>query len=460
MIKNTIRFRHQDLSSLRARLLEDLTREHWAILLGRSREVGPQHVITVYQCITPAPNDYLEQSAAFLRLRKDFVHRALQELLANPELDTIIDVHTHPFATTEVAFSSTDDGDEERWSSFLASRFEGIHYASIVLSQYSYLARIWKKPGQRKNAELAQIRTQTISEGIPCWRDSIGSQASRVLSGNWNPPEMFSRSAPLLGLDVLRRLATDQCIAIVGAGGLGSIISEHLVHMGFHQLILIDPDVLEVSNLNRVVGASYSDAQARAPKVKSLAAHLSRINPQTDISALQVDIRSSEAEVAIAGANWLVVATDNHTSRQHAQRLSIQYYVPLLSVGVNITVSDGVVSDMSGEVITARVGDNLCLNCLRRINPMKIAAESHPDTDVRAALVGRGYVTGTDMPEPAVKTLNSIVATLAVDTLINQYTETQRHISVLVYENNEERRIFEDVSSVENRTHDCFTCCV
>ncbi len=118
--------------------------------------------------------------------------------------------------------------------------------------------------------------------------------------------------------------------------------------------------------------------------------------------------------------------------------------MPLLSVGVNITVKDKKIEDMSGEVITARVGDRLCLQCLHRISPTKVASERHPDQGIREALVKRGYVTGSDVKEPAVKTLNTMVATLAVEALLNQYTGVRRHVPILVYENNGAMSLYED----------------
>jgi molybdopterin-synthase adenylyltransferase len=130
----------------------------------------------------------------------------------------------------------------------------------------------------------------------------------------------------------------------------------------------------------------------------------------------------------------------------------------MATVGVNISVKDGAIEDMSGEVITARVGDDLCLHCLNRINPIKVASERHPDRMIREALVTRGYVTGRDVKEPAVKTLNTIIATMAVEVLINQYTNLRRHIPVLVYENNGQMSIYEDTESVERRNKHCFLC--
>ena len=116
------------------------------------------------------------------------------------------------------------------------------------------------------------------------------------------------------------------------------------------------------------------------------------------------------------------------------------------------------IEDMSGEVITARVGDYLCLSCLKRINPIQVASERHPDQTIREALVKRGYVTGKDIKEPAVKTLNTALATMAVEMLINQYTDARRHVPILVYENNGSMSIYEDKESVQQRNKRCFLC--
>jgi len=250
----------------------------------------------------------------------------------------------------------------------------------------------------------------------------------------------------------------NQVISIVGVGGLGSIVAEHLIHMGFQELNLIDPHVLEMSNLNRVVGAYYEDAQQKRYKVDVVKRHVTSINPRATVLATKSDVHDKEMESVLALSDWIIVATDNHASRLKVQELSVQYFVPLVSLGVNITVKEHKIEDMSGEVITARVGDYLCLHCLKRINPIKVASERHPDQAIREALVQRGYVSGMDIKEPAVKTLNTALATMAVEVLINQYTEARRHVAVLVYENNGYMRIYEDRESVEQRNKRCFLC--
>lgn len=113
---------------------------------------------------------------------------------------------------------------------------------------------------------------------------------------------------------------------------------------------------------------------------------------------------------------------------------------------------------MSGEVVTARIGDGACLHCLGRINPTQVAAEEQAGGFLGQALVERGYVRGQEVKEPAVKTLNAVLPAMAVDVLLNQYTERQAHSPIQVYENNAAMAIYADTISVEGRNKRCFTC--
>src|SRR5438093_246332 len=103
-----IKFKHGDLEGLRARLLADLSREHFAVLLGKTQKIDGYTIINVIDLLFPEQSDYNQQSVAFLRIKKDFIHKALVELTQRYDVDTIIDVHTHPFTQGNVSFSATD----------------------------------------------------------------------------------------------------------------------------------------------------------------------------------------------------------------------------------------------------------------------------------------------------------------------------------------------------------------
>jgi adenylyltransferase/sulfurtransferase len=82
--------------------------------------------------------------------------------------------------------------------------------------------------------------------------------------GDWQ--ERFSRQIvlPQLGEEGQRALGR-ATVVIVGAGGLGSSSAETLVRMGLGHVRIIDPDVVELSNLHRV--RSYGDSDVGRPKV-------------------------------------------------------------------------------------------------------------------------------------------------------------------------------------------------
>ncbi len=56
-------------------------------------------------------------------------------------------------------------------------------------------------------------------------------------------------------------------IAVVGCSGTGSFVIEHLARLGVGCIILVDPDIMEVNNLNRIPNSTMDDAVKNLPKV-------------------------------------------------------------------------------------------------------------------------------------------------------------------------------------------------
>lgn len=448
-MRMSIRFKNQALADLRSRLLADLSQEYFAVLLAKEHVVGDLRVLAVMDARYPAREDYKRQSGAALEVDfNSFMRSVLIEADERVDVDTIIDVHTHPFSQSKAFFSGIDDVDESGFAKYLYDR--DLKYASIVFTQTTYRARYWHV-GRNGVAtpSCALVKTQTAPEAICSPDDSTRAETL---------DDMFDRGVRALGLDSMRRIAAAQAITIIGVGGLGSVIAEHLIHMGFSHLRLIDYDKLEITNMNRIVGATMEDAKTGRLKVDAVRDHLLSINLQAEVEALPFSVFDDSVNRSIAESDWVLVASDNYASRLHVQELCFAYFVPFITAGVNITVEDGEVTDMSGEVILVRMGDHLCLSCLGRVNYNEVAREIHPDAAVREGLIDKGYVSGADVKEPAVKTLNTHLATMAVDTLVNQYTARRRDVPILVYEDNDLPAIYEDRESVEHRNLNCSVC--
>src|SRR6266702_4592253 len=196
-----IKFKQGDLACLRARILENLSREHFAVLLGKTQKIDGYTIINGIDLHFPGQSDYNQQSVAFLRTKKDFIHKSLVELTNRYDVDTIIDVHTHPFSQGSVSFSATDDGDERTFFRFLNETFEGVHYASIVFSQRRYSARVWTLSSGSLVARRALLKTQTRRESITNADFDEHADEQYEKTAVTGADGFFNRSALALGLD-------------------------------------------------------------------------------------------------------------------------------------------------------------------------------------------------------------------------------------------------------------------
>src|SRR3989442_15986453 len=87
--------------------------------------------------------------------------------------------------------------------------------------------------------------------------------------------DYFSRqiSVPSIGKEGLRKLQ-ESSVAIIGAGGVGSAAAYYLARSGIGHLKLIDQDIAESTNLQRLHAATINDLYH--PKAKVIANRLSK----------------------------------------------------------------------------------------------------------------------------------------------------------------------------------------
>ncbi len=349
----SIRFSHGFLTKIRSELLANTDQEAFAVALGSRQEILGKTNVVIREIFTLDESDYISRSLGHVTPRKEIIMEILSNVTRRLDVDTIIDIHTHPFSNEHVNFSSVDDRDERQFAKFMNQYFDGIHFASIVFSRNRYRARFWEYDENNLTSRRASIKTQTSFENIP-----ESTDYDRVSVNCDFNDSMQARTILALGLDNCRRMTSGQKIVLAGVGGLGSVMAEHLVHLGFSRIGLIDPDCLEISNMNRFVGATLEDAKIGLPKVEVVERHIKSINPNISVDITQECLDHIAARKMMADADWILLSTDNHSSRLSCQTTALEFGIPLISAGVNISVAENKVSDMSGEVITIR----LCLS--------------------------------------------------------------------------------------------------
>jgi adenylyltransferase/sulfurtransferase len=117
---------------------------------------------------------------------------------------------------------------------------------------------------------------------------------------------------PQIGTKGQKKLLQSKML-IVGAGGLGSPAALYLTAAGVGKLGIVDPDTIEISNLQRQI-LHRTNNLGRA-KVESAEGTLRSLNPDVNIELFPTRLTSANAENIIKGYDLVVDGTDNFPSR-------------------------------------------------------------------------------------------------------------------------------------------------
>jgi len=138
-----------------------------------------------------------------------------------------------------------------------------------------------------------------------------------------------ARHAALDGLGALgqRRLAAAR-VGVVGAGGLGSAALLALAAAGIGELVIIDDDDVDISNLHRQIIHGVADVGRR--KVESAAESIAGISPETRVILQPVRIDASNAIDLLRGCDVVLDGSDTFATRTVVAAACEELGVPLV----------------------------------------------------------------------------------------------------------------------------------
>ncbi len=189
--------------------------------------------------------------------------------------------------------------------------------------------------------------------------------------------DYFARQTAVqeVGIDGLKKLQS-ATITIVGAGGVGSSAAYFLASQGIGHLKLIDQDIVEESNLHRLLGVDQGDLHL--PKAEALARKLNSRHPWTRTEAIVETLRTGNSRELLDQTNLIVDGTDNFRSRYVLNRFAAENKVPYLFTSA--IANQGHLSLFSPPTTP-------CLECLLQ-DSGSISAESCETLGVNPTTVG------------------------------------------------------------------------
>lgn len=139
----------------------------------------------------------------------------------------------------------------------------------------------------------------------------------------------FTRTELVVGEENLKRLQRT-VVAIVGVGGVGGYVAEALARSAVGTLVLIDHDLVSLTNLNRQIVALKSTMGR--PKVEVMAERIAQINPDCHvISRQEFYDEASHARLLPEKVDYIADAIDSVRAKVDLIENSLKNHVPIIS---------------------------------------------------------------------------------------------------------------------------------
>lgn len=159
---------------------------------------------------------------------------------------------------------------------------------------------------------------------------------------------------PEIGIEGQERLSASS-VLVVGCGGLGAAAVPYLAAAGVGRLVLADPDVVDLTNLQRQV--AFGSADVGHLKVEAMRDAIRRLNPLVAAETLPQALNGDMLASLVTGVDVVLDCSDNFPTRRLVNRMCLQARKPLVS---------GAAVRFDGQlaVFDFRQADFPCYECL------------------------------------------------------------------------------------------------
>lgn len=362
----------------------------------------------------PFPEDELHRNAfgSVLSWSAGFNSSVIEQALrmgATPVL-----VHSH--GTPNPTFSKDDRINERMLFGAVSRLVSPLPAGTLLLGKGAAEGSFWLE-GQN---DLIFRRLVILGDTVETW-GAVGSRPKCRI-----PRDRLTRQSSAIGPKSDALLA-DARVAVVGISGGGSHVVQQLIYQGVGTLIAIDDQLVDLSNLGRVVGSNESDVDTTTKT------HLARRTAQAvDPSIVVIEIRerfpSPIAIKIMRSADIIVACVDTFRTRESINAFSRRYMIPLLDIGIAVRSHREKLAIADGQLITSLPGHS-CLRCWFITDSMlaKERLERPP-----------GYDQNEDSPgDPQVVSMNGTLASEACNCvldLITGYSAGRRGAKIWQYD--------------------------
>lgn len=416
-----------------ARHLEMHQGEDACFFLFRKLEAADRQVIIVRRVLPISEEYVIRRTEHDILFEGAALVRAFRE--ADKDRSFLGFAHSHPSGA--VGFSDKDCAVDESILNTIRNRMdEQPFYPSLIWGDGEFVnGRVWTLHGAHRPITLATEVGERIKYGLL-------PRTALSASGD----DLFSRQAEVISGDLQETLSKLR-VCVVGIGGTGSAVLAQITRLGVGEVVLIDPDHVERSNVNRVHGAALSDVS----REKSAVAEdfVRSIGVGTRVRAYSANVADQEIAEIAATCDVIFACTDDELGRSIVSRIAYACLAPVFDMGVKITPGDGEKIRSIDARVTTLLPQEACLDCRQRITGQGVRADSLRKyaPDQAEELERAGYLGIREVAAPAVVTFTTSIAAFAINEFLHRlmglYGETRKSSEIVVR--------FKDLEVLRNR---------
>jgi hypothetical protein len=306
----------------------------------------------------------------------------------------ILEFHNHHHGPP--GFSHLDEDALAPTVDYCLKLLGGRPYGAAVWADGAVHADWWRLNSHGR-VERGQFSTLTV----------LGDQL-RVLNATPTAEERLARQVPLLGTRAQAAIATLR-VAVVGVGGVGSHLAQGLAYLGLRNVLLMDDDLVEITNLNRMVTAGYADIGQ--PKTAVTRKRMRAIDPLGAVAtAGGLTVTGEHPE--LDDVDLIIGCVDNDGPRNRLNQIAVRTRTPYLDIATGVDDATEPFALGGRVILTAPHGP--CLTCLGELDAAEIARWAKT-ADQRELDRLHGYGSGSK--NPSVVYLNGLTVNAALTEL-------------------------------------------
>lgn len=340
--------------SLNEFLLSDTESEEICFGIWYPAKGKTRYSALIHEIIFPTNKDRVKDG--YVKAFPEYVDRVKE--IAREKGGGVVMIHTHPFGAGPQGVSRPDLYYEQDVLSREIFGITGFPLVGMTLAgDGSWSARFYPEPFKIKWCNKVRIvgKNLVIHYGIN-FHHSIPNGRQIRTTSVWGE----KKQADLMGMTV----------GMIGAGSVGSEVSQILAKLGVEKIILMDYDKIKIHNLDRLPASDHDIGRYKIDVLEDVLKKYTTNERFVCVKSKDSVVETTGYEIAL-DCDIVFSCVDRPYPRQVLNHLSYSCLIPIIDGGVSFQINARKL--IHGVYRVQTVGpERACLSCLGAYDPSEV----------------------------------------------------------------------------------------